>query len=294
MSGDGRTVAADLSCGLVEGVDFFVGDASDDALLVLVLVRHAEIFSGGLPPVKGCAILRWQATFEQGEPVGRKLELAGRRFGRLVVLSEAGRNLDGKVTWLCLCDCGNTTVKSGPRLKSGVNRSCGCLIGGRNATHRMKGTRIYRIWANMLSRTRNPNASQYAVYGGRGITVCERWQSFENFYADMGPTYTEGLTIDRINSDGNYEPANCRWATPLEQGRNTRRNKWITYSGHTLIMSEWAAALGIPYKRLVDRDARGWSPERALTEGVPTEHLASVLRELDQNPGSYAATKPKR
>lgn len=214
--------------------------------------------------------------------MGRKLELVGRRFNRLVVLSEVGRDLDGKVTWLCLCDCGNTTTKNGSLLKAGIVKSCGCQKGRPTASHLMTGTRIYRIWANMLSRTRNANHPSYAYYGGRGIVVCDRWLEFQNFYADMGTTYREDLTIDRIDPNGNYEPGNCRWATTTEQNQNTRRNIWITFGGQTLIMGHWADRLGIPRRRLARRISVGWSHERALTEGVAPERITAVLRELEK------------
>ncbi|MGA5670096.1 hypothetical protein ACPCTG_32020 [Streptomyces pseudogriseolus] len=211
----------------------------------------------------------------------RKVDLEGQRFGRLLVLAEAGR-LDGKVAWLCQCDCGKTMRTRGTLLRSGQSKSCGCTHGGHNATHRMTGTRMHRIWHNMLNRVTNPKAKGYKHYGGRGITVCERWRKFENFYADMASTYRDGLSIDRIDSNGNYEPSNCRWVTMDEQARNKRSNVLLTFHGHTLVMSQWARKLGIPYSRLAYRVSKGWPHERALTESVAPERIATVLKELDQ------------
>jgi hypothetical protein len=134
----------------------------------------------------------------------------------------------------------------------------------------------------MLNRVTNPKVRAYTYYGGRGITVCEQWRKFENFYADMGPTYRDDLSLDRIDSNGNYEPSNCRWVPMDEQARNKRSNVLLTFHGHTLVMSEWARKLDIPYSRLAYRVSKGWSHERALTEGVASERLAVVLKELEQ------------
>ncbi|MEV5703041.1 AP2 domain-containing protein [Streptomyces anthocyanicus] len=211
----------------------------------------------------------------------QRIDIQGQRFGRLVVLSEAGRK-GRKVAWLCQCDCGKTTRTTGTLLRTGQSKSCGCTHGGHNATHRMTGSRLYGTWKNMLNRTTNPNTKGYTYYGGRGITVCERWRKFENFYADMGPTFRDGLSLDRIDSNGNYEPANCRWVDLPEQNRNKRSNVHLTLHGHTLIMSAWAEKLGIPYSRLAYRVSKGWPHERALTEGVAPERVAATLEELEQ------------
>ncbi len=133
----------------------------------------------------------------------------------------------------------------------------------------------YRTWMAMRRRCHSPNDTYYADYGGRGITVCERWNSFANFLADIGPKPSPKHTIDRIDNDGNYEPGNCRWATPAEQARNTRKNRILAYGGMTMCVSEWAERLSIRPNLIHDRLKLGWTTEAALT--TPTaakgEHI---------------------
>ena len=157
--------------------------------------------------------------------MSRKIEMTGKRFGRLVVLREAGRDNDRNVLWKCLCDCGNIKVVSGRHLRTDNTKSCGCLhielLTQSNTTHGMTGTPEYIIWAGMIKRCTNKNSEAYRYYGGRGIKVCDRWLSFENFYKDMGDR-PEGLSIDRKDNDKGYYLENCRWATPVEQASNRR------------------------------------------------------------------------
>ena len=162
------------------------------------------------------------------------LDLTGMKFDRLTARWPAGRQ--GKrhpsIMWLASCDCGRLTVVGGSRLRSGNTKSCGCrnsevaearvLIHGHGRHDDLSPE--YRTWKAMRQRCMNPRAKNYRHYGGRGITVCERWNTFTNFLADMGPK-PKGRSIDRINNDGNYEPSNCRWATPKEQAKNTRKRR---------------------------------------------------------------------
>ena len=162
----------------------------------------------------------------------RKIEdYVGKVFGRLTVVSfshmhEAGLHGDGYVRrmpyWNCVCECGNTHKASRQCLKSEMTRSCGCLNRDRSTTHGMERTKIYSVWAAMKQRCQNAKHRAFKHYGARGITVCERWQKFENFYSDMGESPAPGLSLDRIDNDSGYRPDNCRWATAKEQNTNRR------------------------------------------------------------------------
>ena len=135
----------------------------------------------------------------------------------------------------------------------------------RRATHGMTNTRLYRIWQNMFDRCKNKNNPGYKNYGGRGIIVCERWEKFHNFYFDMGDP-PKGLTLERINNDGNYEPSNCKWATRKEQTNNARSNIVIEYNNQKLNLSQWAEKTGINYTTLYKRIKSNWPIEHILTK----------------------------
>jgi hypothetical protein len=158
-------------------------------------------------------------------------ELTGQKFGRLTALQRVSKGSK----WLCSCECGGANTVKASLLLSGNTKSCGCLkrsiLGDTSRTHGMANSRTtgyvnrtYGIWQAMRARCNNPKNSRWNSYGGRGIKVCPRWDSFENFLADMGET-PEGLTLERIDVNGNYEPTNCKWATWIEQAQNTRKNK---------------------------------------------------------------------
>lgn len=184
--------------------------------------------------------------------MSRPADLIGQRFVRLVVMYRAENTTGGKAQWFCACDCGQSAVVSTDKLRRNNTRSCGCLkreLAAANMRrlvfrHGLGRTRSYGTWGNMMERCFDQRDGKYRDYGARGITVCERWRNFENFYADMGER-PKGLTIERIANDGNYEPGNCRWATPKEQANNTRRNRRISFGGETLTLTEWSQRLGI-------------------------------------------------
>ena len=136
---------------------------------------------------------------------------------------------------------------------------------------RRSRTREYQAWASMRSRCFYRRNNRYHSHGGRGIKVCDRWlglAGFANFLADMGPKPTPQHQLDRINNDGNYEPGNCRWATPIEQARNRRTNRHITFNGKTLCITQWATLTGLNRRTIIARLDKGWSAEQALTTPV--------------------------
>ncbi len=205
----------------------------------------------------------------------KRIDLTGQRFGRLVVVRYAGRSRGKKNLWLCKCDCGNEKVVAVDKLHSGNTKSCGCLQREVHrkcrTTHGKSDTKLYLVWREMITRTENQNAERYGIYGGRGISICGEWHNnFQLFYDwAIQNGYKEGLTIDRIDVNGNYEPDNCRWITPYEQSRNLRKNVRITYSGKTMILKDWAKEIGIDYHTLWQRIRKsGWTVEEAFETPV--------------------------
>lgn len=205
-----------------------------------------------------------------------KKDITGQRFGRLIVLKETGeRSKEGRVKWLCQCDCGNKLNVVGKSLRNGNTKSCGCLQKERvrevNTIHGKRKTRLYSIWHDMLRRCENPKVVSYKLYGYRGIKICEKWHDFQSFYDwAMENGYADSLTLDRIDCDGNYEPKNCRWVSMKTQQNNRRNNHIIEYNGETHTLSEWENIVGIRQKTLWKRiNTSHWSIEKALT--TPTK-----------------------
>lgn len=206
--------------------------------------------------------------------MGKFVDLTGRRFGRLEVISRGEDYVSPSgyvaVNWVCRCDCGNTVVVRGCNLKSGASTSCGCerIIHPNRLTHGQKNTRLYKIWKSMKERCCNKNNASWPEYGGRGIEVCEQWlHDFKSFYDwSMKNGYREDLSIDRIDNDKGYGPENCRWSDSVGQQNNKRNNHILEFHGERKTMAEWSRITGVSYHKLKDRINKcGWDVERALT-----------------------------
>lgn len=179
-------------------------------------------------------------------------DLAGLKFGRLTITAFAGMRY-GKSQWVCRCDCGVVIITAARYLKEGSSTSCGCYQRELNTTHGMRHTHEYRSWAHAKGRCFNPRDGSYKDYGGRGITMCEEWRnSFQAFFEHIGPC-PEGMSIDRINNDGGYEPGNVRWAPRSIQNRNRTITRYYTHEGQTLTLAEWSEKAGLPYSTLIRR-----------------------------------------
>lgn len=194
--------------------------------------------------------------------MGKRIDLSGSRFGRLTVLGFVGVCNSASV-WKCRCDCGVIKDVSGNRLRSGKTRSCGCLRKEGLTSHGGSCSALYWTWIGMMKRCYNPSHHAYNAYGGRGVTVCQRWHNLQIFINDMGPK-PKDMTLDRIDNSKGYSPENCRWATPKQQARNRRRNVVLRFDGKEMCMAEWATHLGISRGTLFYRLKSGWPLDRAL------------------------------
>lgn len=207
--------------------------------------------------------------------MGKRLKVEdyiGKKFGRLTVVEEV-KTEDSFTTCLCKCDCSNTVVKRLTDIKRGEVRSCGCLLKeaeiavGKLTKHGKRYTRLYRSWNHMKDRCLNPNCDAYSNYGGRGITICREWvDSFENFYewAISNGGYREGLTIERLDVNGNYEPSNCTFVDRHTQARNKRNTRTVTIDGETKIWADWVRHFNIADSTVRNRVNKGMSVEEAF------------------------------
>jgi hypothetical protein len=184
------------------------------------------------------------------------------KFGLLTVVSRAENDRFGRSRWNCRCECGNEHIAALFRMKSGHTKSCGCLKGA-DAKHGMRHTATYNSWCAMKQRCNYPGSDEYSNYGGRGIKVCERWNDFATFLADMGER-PEGHTIERKDTDGDYEPENCIWATMAQQQRNRRSTILVERNGVTKCVKDWCEELGLNPDVVYGRIRRGAAPEEAL------------------------------
>lgn len=228
----------------------------------------------------------------------KRLELTGRRFGRLTVTSFSGCE-KGLSKWRCVCDCGNEVDVVGCYLTSGNTKSCGCARRENSANaarkHDGHGTRLYRIWRNMRARCRYQSVRQFNDYGGRGIRVCDEWDDFSSFQKwAFASGYSDDMTIDRIDNSKGYSPDNCKWSTRTQQNRNRRSNHII--DGKTI--SEWAEESGINVQTLQSRIGRGMTLEQAIKTPVKEQQhrliLGKTIAQWSRETGIHADTLSHR
>lgn len=200
-----------------------------------------------------------------------KTNLIGQKFGRLHVLSLSRTDKHRNKHWLCQCDCGNTNEVSTASLRKGT-KSCGCLqrevARDTQFKHGMEQSPEYSVWLNMRRRCNDESNISYNNYGGRGITVCKRWQnSFSNFYDDMGPR-PEGMTLNRKRNNGNYTPSNCEWATDKQQANNKRNNITVKLRGKTMTLAQAATEYKTGHK-IYSRYRAGYRGEDLICKALP-------------------------
>lgn len=201
-------------------------------------------------------------------------EYVGRRYGRLTIIGDGGRRGKGIAYVVCRCECGSEKTVRLVHLKSGITASCGCLHRDRVTKHGLSHSATWNAWAMMVQRCVNPACDSFPRYGGKGITVCDRWLRFENFLEDMGERPPE-MTIERVNGERGYSPENCRWATRKEQARNRSTNLLVEIGGVAKCVAEWAEEYGINRKCVYQRIRNGWDPVDAIT--TPTRARRGVL-----------------
>lgn len=206
--------------------------------------------------------------------VGRKpVDITGKRSGSVTAIRPDGVDSSGLTLWLCRCDCGKEIHRRTNHINKQITKSCGCQ-NQRATVHGHTGkdspTRlVMKVWRQLIARCIDPKHEHYDDYGGRGITVCQRWQdSFDAFLEDMGPRPTPKHSINRKDNDGPYAPDNCEWATRTTQARNTRKNVFLEAFGQRKTLSEWAVEYSIPVGTLRQRLLHGWDGELALTAAV--------------------------
>ena len=194
----------------------------------------------------------------------KKAEIKGKRFGKLVAIEEDGR-IGTNVAWICKCDCGNVIRVRASSLLSGNTTSCGCKRIESITKHNMTNSPLFNVWRNMKERCENKSYKSYENYGGRGVKVCNEWKEFSVFYEwAMDNGYERGLSIDRIDNDGGYNPANCRWVKMRTQSRNRRTNVVLEYDGEKHCLADWAKILGINRNTIGWRYRNGWTVKEIL------------------------------
>jgi hypothetical protein len=210
--------------------------------------------------------------------MSKLIDLTGQKYGRLTVVCRNGSNESKRALWLCKCECGNEITVIGDLLRNGHVQSCGCLrpdvITKHGCAKHNQVDRLYRVWKQIRNRCNNPNVKGYKYYGGRGIQICDEWNDYENFRKwAIANGYDEkakwgDCTIDRIDSNGNYKPDNCRWVDMKTQSNNKSTNHYITYNNETHTLAEWERLTGISRSVITCRIKRGWSVEKTFTTPV--------------------------
>lgn len=199
--------------------------------------------------------------------MGNLIDITGKRFNQLLVIRRVGTSIHGQPKWLCKCDCGNEIEACSDILRK-KQKSCRDCFKKRNTKHGLSKHSAYHIFILMHERCYNPKTFGFSNYGGRGIQVCKRWFSLENFIKDMGDRPSALYSIERKNVHGNYTPTNCKWATDKEQSRNTTTNVHLTLNGRTATMIEWSEITQIPYATLQYRRKAKWTTDDMLTIGT--------------------------
>lgn len=228
-----------------------------------------------------------------------KIDHTGKKYGRLLVVKEALQVKPKQIRWECLCECGNIVIVLSGNLKRGHTQSCGCLqkenTASASITHGHnrvgKTTPEYRAWTHMKTRCYNQKCDMYYAYGGRGIVVCERWlHSFENFLFDMGKRPSRKHSLDRFpDINGNYEPSNCRWATPEEQAANKRNNHWIEYNGRKMILEDWAKELNTTTTIIRRRLKRGHNIDHNNKSKIVLDTATGIFYDSAKEAAKYSS-----
>lgn len=206
-------------------------------------------------------------------------DLTGRRFGKWAVIERRGNDAVRSALWLCRCDCGTERLRSSRDLRVDKSRSCGCSKLTRGGDSESPE---YAAWGAMIKRCCNPNVSNYADYGGRGILVCDEWRaSYEMFLGHVGRRPSSEYSIGRIDNDGNYEPGNVRWETREQQNNNSRHNVNLTLGGETMTAAQWERRMGLSKGLIVQRIRTGMTIERAITKPM-SKHSDKFLKKHDR------------
>lgn len=202
-------------------------------------------------------------------------DMTGQQFGLLTVIGRDGTYRNTRqAAWKCQCQCGNSVTICGNSLRRGLSQSCGCKKGSL-PVHGMTGTRVHNVWMQMLSRCRNANNTAYRYYGARGISVCKRWEDFENFLSDMGEP-DPGMMLERIDNSKGYSPSNCKWATKIEQANNTRTNVFLETPLGRMTIAQLARTIGMTRHGVEYRIRVGMTGDRLVAKSLFAKRKSTI------------------